>query len=129
MSDRPKSTPPLSPPPHLAWEDDAAFRHIFLFRFEESDRAALRRVGDLLYAAVLESSVAYGPAPQGAPPMADEMRAAAADLRVMWGFFRSVDVEDTTDHTGRSGISLKHLAGTVAQELARLAERLEGELS
>jgi len=130
MPSRSDSTPPPSPPPsHLGWEDDAVFRHIFLFRFEEPDRAALRRVGDLLYASVLESSVEYGPDPQGAAPIAAELAAGAADLRPLWGFFRSVEVEDTADHAGRSGVGLKRLAGTMATELARLAERLEGELS
>ncbi len=46
MSDRPESIAP--PPSHLAWEEDAAFRHVFLFRFDEPDRAALRQMGDML---------------------------------------------------------------------------------
>jgi len=129
---RPTAPPPplqYPPPPHLSWEEDAAFRHVFLFRFEEQDRAALRQVGGMLYAFVLESSVEYGPDLQGAAPIADELRAGAADLRVMSGFFRMVEVESEGDHRGRSGAPLKHVAGTLAAELTRLAERLEGELS
>lgn len=127
MSDRPESIPP--PPPHLSWEEDVAFRHIFLFRFEEPDRAALRRVGDLLYSFVLESSVEYGPDLQVLPPIADELRAAAADLRVLWGFLRMVVVDVHGEHRGRSGILLEHLADSLAVEVEKLAERLEGELS
>jgi hypothetical protein len=128
MSDRPQSIAP-PPPSHLDWEEDAAFRHVFLFRFDEPDRATLRRLGEMLYRYVLETAIDYGPDLQDAPPIAAELAAGAADLRTLWGFFRSVEVEDTTDHAGRSGASLKHLAGTMAQELTRLAERLEGELS
>ncbi len=127
MPDRPQSIPP--PPSHLSWEEDAAFRHIFLRHFEEPDRAALRRVGVMLYGFVLEASVVYGPDLGDVPAIADELRAAAADLRVLWGFLRMVGVDVSGEHRGRSGILLSHLADSAAQELARLAERLEGELS
>ena len=83
----------------------------------------------MLYGFVLESSVVYGPDLQGLPPIADELRAAAVDLRVLWGFLRMVGVDVNGEHRGRSGILLSHLADTMAQELARLVERLEGELS
>jgi len=127
MSDRHESIPP--PPSYLQWEEDAAFRHVFLHYFDEPDRSTLRRLGEMLYRYVLETAVDYGPDLRGLPPIAAELAAGAADLRTLWGFFRSVEVEDTTDRAGRSGVGLKHLAGTVAQELARLADRLEGELS
>jgi hypothetical protein len=130
MSDRRDSTPPQSPPPpHLSWEEDAAFRHIFLRHFEEPDRAALGRVGDMLYGFVLESSVEYGPDLQGMPAVADELRATAADLRVLWGFLRMVGIDVNGEHRGRSGILLEHLADSLAAEVEKLAERLEGELS
>jgi hypothetical protein len=127
MSSRPDSTSP--PPSHLSWEEDAAFRHIFLRHFEEPDRAALRRVGDMLYGFVLESSVTYGPDLQDVPAIADELQAVAADLRVLWGFLRMVVVDVNGDHRGRSGVLLEHLADSVAADVEKLAERLEGELS
>ena len=129
MPSRSDSTPPPQPPPpHLSWEEDAAFRHIFLRHFEEPDRAALRRVGDMLYGFVLETSVDYGPDLQDVPAV-DELRAVAADLRVLWGFLRMVTVDVNGDHRGRSGILLSGIADSLAVEVAQLAERLEGELS
>jgi len=127
MSDRSNSIP--SPPSHLEWEEDATFRHIFLRNFEEPDRAALRRVGDMLYGFVLESSVEYGPDLQDVPAIADELQAVAADLRVLWGFLRMVGIDVNGEHRGRSGILLEHLADSVAAEVEKLAARLEGELS
>jgi len=130
MPDRPQSTPPpQSPPPsHLSWEEDAACRHIFLRHFEEPDRAALRRVGDMLYGFVLESSVEYGPDLQDVPAIADELQAVAADLRVLWGFLRMVEVDVNGEHRGRSGILLSHLADSLAAEVGKLAELIEREL-
>jgi hypothetical protein len=130
MSDRPQSIPPSqSPPPsHLGWEDDAAFRHIFLFRFEEQDRAALRRVGDMLQTYVLEAARDYGPDLQDVPPIAAELRAAAADLRTMWGFFTMLEVEGEDTHRGHSGGRLTDFAGILAAEMTRLAELIEGEV-
>src|SRR5436305_13159946 len=94
MPSRSDSTPPPSPPPsHLEWEEDAAFRHIFLRHFEEPDRAALRRVGDMLYGFALESAVTYGPDLQDVPAIADELQAVAADLRVPAGSLRRVGVD------------------------------------
>jgi len=127
MSDRHESIPP--PPSHLGWEDDAVFRHIFLFRLEEQDRAALRRAGDMLYAFVLNAGSEYGPDLQGTPPITVELRAAAADLRTMWGFFRMLEVEGDDTHRGRSGGRLTDFAGILATEMLRLAELVEGELS
>ena len=127
MSDRPESIAP--PPPHLSWEEDAAFRHIFLRNFEEPDRAALRRVGDMLYGFVLETSIDYGPDLQEVPAIVDELQAVAADLRVLWGFLRMVAVDVHGDHRGRSGVLLSGIADSFAVEVGKLAERLEGELS
>jgi hypothetical protein len=128
MPDRPESIPPPVPS-HLKWEEDVAFRHVFLFRFDEPDRATLRRLGEMLYRYVLETAVEYGPDLQGAAPIAAELAAAAADLRVLWGFFRMLEVEGQGAHRGRSGALLTDLAGTLANEMTRLAGFLEGELS
>jgi len=127
MPSRPDSTPP--PPPHLTWEDDAAFRHVFLFRFDQADRAALRQVGAMLHGYVLETATDYGPHLQDVPPIRAELRAAAADLRVMWGFFTMLEVEGDDSHRGTSGARLTDFAGILATEMVRLAELVEGELS
>jgi hypothetical protein len=126
MPDRPESTPP--PPPHLAWEDDAAFRHVFLFRFDEADRAALRQVGNMLHGYVLETATDYGPHLQDVPPIRAELRAAAADLRNLWGFFTMLEVEGDDSHRGTSGARLTDFAGTLAADVERLALRIEREL-
>jgi hypothetical protein len=126
MPDRPESTPPS--PPHLAWEDDAAFRHVFLFRFDEADRAALRQVGAMLHGYVLETASDYGPDLGGDPPIRAELRAAVADLRVLWGFFTMLQVEGEDTHQGTSGARLTDLAGTLAEDVERLALRIEREL-
>jgi hypothetical protein len=127
MPDRPESTPPPVPP-HLAWEEDAAFRHVFLFRFDEADRAALRQVGDMLHTYVLEAATTYGPDLGGDPPIRAELRAAAADLRVLWGFFAMLEVEGENTHRGNSGARLTDFAGILATEMTRLAERIEAEV-
>ena len=120
--------PAPRPPPHLAWEDDAAFRHVFLFRFDEADRAALRQVGAMLHGYVLETATDYGPDLDGDLPIRAELRAAAADLRVLWGFFTMLEVEGEDSHRGNSGARLTDFAGILATEMTRLAELIEGEL-
>ena len=40
-----------------------------------------------------------------------------------------VVVDVNGEHRGRSGVLLEHLADSVAAEVEKLAERLEGELS
>jgi len=126
MPDRPQSIAP--PPSHLGWEADAVFRHVFLFRLEEQDRAALHQVGEMLYSFVLNAPADYGPDLQGAPPIAAELRAAAADLRVLWGFLRMLEVEGDDTHRGRSGGRLTDVAGILAVEVTKLAELIEGEV-
>ncbi len=130
MSDRPQFTPPppASLPPHLAWEDDIAFRQIFLFRFDDADRAALRQVGVMLFRYVLETAASYGPDLGGDPPIHAELRAAAADLRILWGFLRMLEVEGEDAHRGASGGRLTDFAGTLAGDVERLALRIEREL-
>lgn len=123
------SGPSQSLPAHLIWEEDAAFRQVFLCHFEDDDRAALRQVGSMLYRYVLERSADYGPAASGEAPIVAELRAAVADLRVMWGFFRMLEVEGEDSHRGRSGIRLTDLAGRSAVEMSRLAERIEDEIA
>jgi hypothetical protein len=126
MPDRPEFTPP---PVHLAWEEDAAFRHVFLYHFDAPDRAALRQVGVMLHRYVLETAPAYGPDLGGDPPIRAELRAAVADLRVLWGFFTMLQVEGEDTHQGTSGARLTDFAGTLAEDVERLALRIEGELS
>jgi len=125
MPDRPEFTPP---PPHLVWEDDAAFRHVFLYHFDAPDRAALRQVGVMLHRYVLETAPAYGPDLGGDPPIRAELRAAVADLRVLWGFFRTLEVEGYDSHRGTSGARLTDFAGILAVEVTKLAELIEWEV-
>src|SRR5712691_2083502 len=113
MSDHPQSTPP-PPPAHLAWEDDAAFRHAFLFRFQPEDQAALRRVGAMLYEYALEFAK-YEPGVAEAAVRA-ELRSAAQDLRVVEGFLTMLQVEADDTELGASAVALTQIAGAYAHE-------------
>jgi hypothetical protein len=52
----------------------------------------------------------------------------AADARALWGALVTIAEEGEEDALGASGGPLVGLAGTLAAEVARLAERIEAEV-
>ncbi len=119
-------TPP-TPPDYLAF-DAAAFRRAFLSRFDIRDRAALHELGRLLSGYVTERPADYRAKRQWERPILADLRAVAADVRALWGALVTIAEEGAEDVLGASGGPLVGLAGTLAAEVARLAERIETEV-
>jgi len=118
---------PQTPPDYLVL-DRAAFRRSFLSRFDTRDRAALHELGRLLSGYVAERSASYQAKRQGKRPIVADLRAVAADARALWGALLTIAEEGEEDALGASGGPLVGLAGTLAAEVARLAERIEAEV-
>jgi hypothetical protein len=118
---------PQTPPDYLAF-DAAAFRRAFLSRFDTRDRAALHELGRLLSGYVTERSASYQAKRQGERPIVADLRAVAADARALWGALVTIAEEGEEDALGASGGPLVGLAGALAAEVARLAERIEAEV-
>jgi hypothetical protein len=118
---------PPTLPDYLAF-DAAAFRRAFLSRFDVRDRAALHELGRLLAGYVTERSADYRAKRQGERPILADLRAVAADARALWGALVTIAEEGEEDALGASGGPLVGLAGTLAAEVARLAERIEAEV-
>jgi len=119
---------PQTPPDYLAF-DAAAFRRAFLSRFDVRDRAALHELGRLLSGYVAERSASYRAKRQGERPILADLRAVAADARALWGALVTIAEEGEEDALGASGGPLVGLAGTLAAEVARLADRIEAEVT
>jgi hypothetical protein len=118
---------PQTPPDYLAF-DAAAFRRAFLSRFDVRDRAALHELGRLLSGYVAERSPDYRAKRQGERPILADLRAVAADARALWGALVTIAEEGEEDALGASGGPLVGLAGMLAAEVARLADRIEAEV-
>lgn len=128
------SLPPAVPTAHVApeedsfdWEELPCFRETFLmYVTPKGYDAALRTFGEMLYALMLE-------APTEWPGWAEsstrtEMRAAAADLRHLQGFLRSVGEERRASSLDAEDAYLSMIAGKLSRQLARMADAIEREL-
>jgi hypothetical protein len=124
------STPPAAVPPEIdpnAWEDYPAFRETFLMYFTPPGYAeALRTVGEMLHAMILES---YDPWP-GWPESSTrtEMRAALADLRHLQGFLASVGREKELSSLDAEDAYLSQIAGKLSRQIKHAADGIEREL-
>jgi hypothetical protein len=132
------ATPPSPPsppdravsPPVIApdrWEDFPCFREIFLVMFTDA-RAndAMRRFGHLQYEMVIETWGQWPDHREGIFPA--ELRAAVADLRHVQGALSSW-CGPAFSNTSEYEIRLAGVGAHVAQEIAKLADRLEAELN
>ena len=124
----PQTPPDYPAPPDYLALDRAAFRRSFLSRFDTRDRAALHELGRLLSGYVTERSASYRAKRQGERPILADLRAVAADARALWGALVTIAEEGEEDALGASGGPLVGLAGTLAAEVARLADRIEAEV-
>lgn len=121
----PEEGPPAVPPvlDPEAWEDFAVFRETFLFYLTPPAYArAVRGVGEMLYALVLESYGRWPAWPESATRT--ELRAALADLRHLEGFLASVGREQVVSLLADDDARLSALAADQAREVARVADAL-----
>jgi hypothetical protein len=119
------SSPPAVDP--TAWEAYPAFRETFLMYVTPPGfSAALRGLGEMLYALLLET-------PQEWPEWTEsstrtEMRAAAADLRHLQGFLGSVGREREASSLDPEDAYLSNVAAKLSGQLGKVAEWIEREL-
>jgi hypothetical protein len=131
MPELPDSTPPPARQPAAdpaAWEDFPAFRETFLMYVTPPGyAAALRTAGEMLYSLLLDSPAEWPGWPESGTRT--EMRAAAADLRHLQGFLRSVGRERDVSSLDAEDAYLSMVAGKLSRQLDRMAGWIEGELA
>jgi hypothetical protein len=129
MPDRDESTPapiPIIDPD--SWEEGEGFRETLLLHFTEpAANATLRQLGSLLFNFALECSGSWPAHPEGTT--GSELRAVVADLRHLQGFLGAVGREHVLSSLGSWDTLLSELAAGQALEVARIADRIENELS
>ena len=128
----PPPMPPLPPiiptDPSFAseWESFEGFRFTFLRHFPRpEDSTALQAVAQLLYDLILESPRG----PQLDPPTRWELVAALAELRFLEGYLTSVFLEHKVSSLPPEVEALSRFAGGIAEDVARVARRLNEELA
>lgn len=139
----PDNTPPLPPDSILTpapttyavpgvdsydWEELPCFRETFMMYITPQGYAtAFRRLGEMLYSLVLETPAEWPGWTESATRT--ELRAAAADLRHMQGFLRSVGREREVSSLDAEDAYLSLIAGKLAPQLGKLAGWIERELA
>ncbi|HBL25316.1 MAG TPA: hypothetical protein DD490_00595 [Acidobacteria bacterium] len=116
-------------PEAAQWEDFEGFRETFLVHFADPEhKVALRRLGQLLYALILEAPYPP-PQPEGEGAwVRSHLGAALADLRFLQGFLGFVGQEGGDGGSARELTLLCQAAGRISRAVGREAERLEGAL-
>lgn len=112
-----------TPPP---WNEADSVRETTLICIDDpEDREAIRKAGRLLYNLALEA--ARWPAEESETRR--ELRAAAADLRYLEGFFFTVERQAEDSSLSAADQALTRIAGKLARKVGALAGRIEGRLS
>jgi hypothetical protein len=116
-------SPQSNAPP---WNEADSVRETTLICIDDpEDQEALRKVGRLLYHLALEAT-------RGAPGEESEtrreLRAAAADLRYLEGFFLMVERQAEDSSLPADDIALTRIAAKLARKVGDLAARIEGKL-
>jgi hypothetical protein len=128
MPDRAESTP--APIPRIdpaLWEEGEGFRETLLLHYTDPEaNTTLRRLGDFLFTASLESARLWPYHREGETRA--ELRAALADLRHLEGFMGSVGREHEVSSLSSADSALSHLAARQALEISRIADEIEGAL-
>ena len=120
------AVPPAANPD--AWESFPVFRETFLMYVTPIGYyAALRATGEMLYSLLLETPAEWPGWPESATRT--EMRAAAADLRPLQGFLRSVGREREVSRLDAEHAYLSMTAGKLSSQLGRMAGWIERELA
>jgi hypothetical protein len=124
MSSSPESipTPPGAPP---NWSESSSFRETTLRLIDgEEERQVLRDFGRILYGLAIEA-VRYTD-PESA--VRAELRTAAADLRYLQGHLAMVALSAEESELSVTDDALARFAGTLAADVANVAESIEREL-
>jgi hypothetical protein len=124
------SSPPAVPPAidPTAWEDFPAFRETFLMYVTPPGyAAAIRKAGEMLYSLLLDTPAAWPGWPESSTRT--EMRAAAADLRHLQGFLRSVGDERRLSSLDAEDAYLSNIAAKLARQIGHAADGIERELA
>lgn len=126
--DRPEfpAIPPAFDP--AGWEDAPAFRFTFLMHITPPGYAeALQTLGLMLYNLLLETPAEWPEWQESTTRV--EMKAAAADLRHLQGFLRSVARENKVSSLDVEDGWLSNLARKLAPQVGKLAGFIEKELA
>ena len=113
-----RATPSSSDEPN----DRLAFREIFLAHAPPAGVHGLRQTGRYMFTAVLESRPDSAPA----PPVADQTRALAEDLRYSARELARLESEAAGGGMSAEELSLSLKAGSWAREIFELARSMDG---
>ncbi len=127
----PELTPESSSPPAIPpddWERLPAFRQTFLMYVTPPGyAAALQGMGEMLYSLMLDTPAEWPGWTESATRT--EMRAAAADLRHLQGFLRSVGREREVSSLNPEDAYLSQIAAKLARQIGHAADGIERELA
>jgi len=120
-------SPALQAQPPAGWDESAGFRETFLRHMTDAeDDRTLRHLARMLHESTLEMA-RYAP-PSGESATREELRAAAADLRHLQGFFAAVARSREASELSPADEELAELADRQSQAVAGLAAILEQAL-
>lgn len=102
--------------------DRLAFREIFLIHTPPAGVESLRQTGRYMFTAVLESRPDGAPA----PPVADQTRALAEDLRYSARELARLESASSGGGLSAEELSLSIKAGSWAREVLELARSIDG---
>lgn len=103
-------------------ENRLAFREIFLVHAPPAGVASLRQAGQYMFTTLLESR----PAGEPAPPVADQARALAEDLRYSARELARLESASAGGGLSAEELSLSIKAGSWAREVFELARSIDG---
>jgi hypothetical protein len=113
----------IAPP----WNESDSFRETTLQLFDDpDDRAAVRRLGQVLYDLAVEASRDLG---GESSVTRAELRAIAADLRYTSGYCAMVGRSAYESSLPAADNALAVFAGKLAGQVGAIAQAIEGELS
>jgi hypothetical protein len=114
----------ISPP----WNESDSFRETTLQLFDDPDRAAVRRLGQVLYDLAVFASREQGGSEESVTRT--ELRAVAADLRYTGGYLlHQIARSAVVCSLDESDERLARFAGKVGRRVTALVESIEERLS